>query len=150
MEIKKSVKADLEKGKGTSLMIGFVIALSVMFVCLEWTQKEVKDNSELYSAHEISITEEMAPITMPEKKTVPPPPAAIKKAEIIEIIDDDAELEEDILISQEDNSEWVDINTVVAVEPEPEIEDDTPFQATNRSRAGCRARRTRRCTPPPR
>jgi len=128
MEIKKSVKADLEKGKGTSLMIGFVIALSVMFVCLEWTQKEVKDNSELYSAHEISITEEMAPITMPEKKTVPPPPAAIKKAEIIEIIDDDAELEEDILISQEDNSEWVDINTVVAVEPEPEIEDDTPFQ----------------------
>ena len=128
MEIKKSVKADLEKGKGTSLMIGFVIALAVMFVCLEWTQKEIKDNSDIYAAHEISITEEMAPITMPEKKTVPPPPAAIKKAEIIEIIDDDAELEEDILVSQEDNSEWVDINTVVAVEPEPEIEDDTPFQ----------------------
>ena len=128
MEIKKSVKADLEKGKGTSLMIGFVIALAVMFVCLEWTQKDVKDNSDIYAAHEITITEEMAPITMPEKKTVPPPPAAIKKAEIIEIIDDDAELEEDILVSQEDNSEWVDINTVVAVEPEPEIEDDTPFQ----------------------
>ena len=128
MEIKKSVNADLEKGKKTSLLIGFVIALAVMFVSLEWTQKEVKDNSEIYSAHEMTLIEEMAPITMPEKKTVPPPPAAIKKAEIIEIIDDDAEVEEDIMISDEDNSEWVDINTVVAVEPEPEIEDDTPFQ----------------------
>jgi protein TonB len=128
MEIKKSVNADLEKGKKTSLLIGFVIALAVMFVSLEWTQKEVKDNSDIYSAHEMTLIEEMAPITMPEKKTVPPPPAAIKKAEIIEIIDDDAEVEEDIMISDEDNTEWVDINTVVAVEPEPEIEDDTPFQ----------------------
>jgi protein TonB len=125
MEIKKSEHADLEKGKGTSLLIGFVIALGVMFVALEWTQREVEDNSELYTAKDISINEEMIPITLPEKKTVPPPPAAVTKADIIEIVEDDADIEEDIMASTEDNVEWVDLDDydVVEVEPEPEEEE---------------------------
>ena len=125
MEIKKSEHADLEKGKGTSLLIGFVIALGVMFVALEWTQREVEDNSELYTARDVSLNEEMIPITLPEKKTVPPPPAAVTKAEIIEIVEDDADIEEDIMASTEDNTEWVDIDDydVVTVEPEPEEEE---------------------------
>ena len=125
MEIKKSERADLEKGKGTSLLIGFVIALGVMFVALEWTQREVEDNSELYRARDVSRNEEMIPITLPEKKTVPPPPAAVTKAEIIEIVEDDADIEEDIMASTEDNVEWVDIDEydVVTVEPEPEEEE---------------------------
>ena len=125
MEIKKSEHADLERGKGTSLLIGFVIALSVMFVALEWTQREVEDNSELYTAKDVSLNEEMIPITLPEKKTVPPPPAAVTKAEIIEIVEDDADIEEDIMASTEDNTEWVDLDDydVVEVEPEPEEEE---------------------------
>ncbi|MBR3660186.1 MAG: energy transducer TonB [Bacteroidaceae bacterium] len=125
MEIKKSEHADLERGKSTSLLIGFVIALGVMFVALEWTQREVEDNSELYTAKDISINEEMIPITLPEKKTVPPPPAAVTKADIIEIVEDDADIEEDIMASTEDNVEWVDLDDydVVEVEPEPEEED---------------------------
>ena len=125
MEIKKSEHADLERGKGTSLLIGFVIALGVMFVALEWTQREVEDNSELYTARDVSLNEEMIPITLPEKKTVPPPPAAVTKAEIIEIVEDDADIEEDIMASTEDNVEWVDIDEydVVTVEPEPEEEE---------------------------
>ena len=125
MEIKKSEHADLERGKGTSLLIGFVIALSVMFVALEWTQREVEDNSELYTAKDVSLNEEMIPITLPEKKTVPPPPAAVTKAEIIEIVEDDADIEEDIMASTEDNVEWVDLDDydVVEVEPEPEEEE---------------------------
>ena len=83
MEIKKSEKADLERGKGTSILIGFVMALAVLFVALEWTEREVEDNSDLYMARETTITEEMVPITLPEKKTVPPPPAAVSQADII-------------------------------------------------------------------
>ena len=125
MEIKKSERADLERGKGTSLLIGFVIALGVMFVALEWTQREVEDNSELYTAKDMSLNEEMIPITLPEKKTVPPPPAAVTKAEIIEIVEDDADIEDDIMASTEDNVEWVDLDEydVVEVEPEPEEEE---------------------------
>ena len=125
MEIKKSERADLEKGKGTSLLIGFVMALAVMFVALEWTQREVEDNSDLYRTADLSLNEEMIPITIPEKKTVPPPPAAVTKAEIIDIVENDADIEEDIMASNEDNDEWVDIDSydIVEVEPEPEEEE---------------------------
>ena len=73
----------------------------------------------------MSLNEEMIPITLPEKKTVPPPPAAVTKAEIIEIVEDDADIEEDIMASTEDNVEWVDLDEydVVEVEPEPEEEE---------------------------
>ncbi len=127
MEIKKSEKADLEKGKGTSILIGFVMALAVMFVTLEWTEREVEDNSDLYMARETTITEEMVPITLPEKKTVPPPPAAVAKADIIKIVEDDADIEEDIMVSTEDQVEWVDLDEVDYIEVEPEPEEEEIF-----------------------
>ena len=127
MEIKKSERADLERGKSTSLLIGFVMALAVMFVALEWTQRDVEDNSEIYSARDVSLNEEMVPITLPEKKTVPPPPAAVTQSDILEIVDDDADIEEDIMISTEDNVEWVDLDEIDYVEVEPEPEEEEIF-----------------------
>ena len=66
--------------------------------------------------------EDMIPITLPEKKTVPPPPAAVSKADIIEIVDDDADVDDDIMASVEDNIDWFDPQEYdyVIVEPEPE------------------------------
>lgn len=133
MEIKKSERANLEKGKSTSLLIGFVMALAVMFVALEWTQRDVEDNSEIYGVKDVSLNEEMVPITLPEKKTVPPPPAAVTKAEIIEIVEDDAEIEEDIMASFEDNVEWVDLSEIDYVEVEPEPEEEEIFVVVEKS-----------------
>ena len=127
MEIKKSERADLERGKSTSLLIGFVMALAVMFVALEWTQREVEDNSEIFSAKDVSLNEEMVPITLPEKKTVPPPPAAVTQSDILEIVDDDADVEEDIMMSTEDQVEWVDLDEIDYVEVEPEPEEEEIF-----------------------
>ena len=127
MEIKKSERADLERGKGTSLLIGFVMALAVMFVALEWTQREKEDNSEIYGVKDISLNEEMVPITLPEKKTVPPPPAAVTQSDILEIVDDDADVEEDIMASTEDQVEWVDLDEIDYVEVEPEPEEEEIF-----------------------
>ena len=121
MEIKKSKHADIGKEKGTSLMIGLVISLSIMFVALEWTQKDEVDDEVAYTTVSF-VPDEMIPITLPEKKTVPPPPAAVTKAEIIEIVDDDADVDDDIMASIEDNQEWFDPQEYdyVVVEPEPE------------------------------
>ena len=121
MEIKKSNRADVGKEKGTSLMIGLVISLSIMFVALEWTQKDEVLAADSYPIVTF-VPEDMIPITLPEKKTVPPPPAAIAKADIIEIVKDDAEVEDDIMASIEDNQEWLDPQEYdfVMVEPEPE------------------------------
>ena len=133
MEIKKSERADLERGKSTSLLIGFVMALSVMFVALEWIQREVEDNSEIYMSKDVSLNEEMVPITLPEKKTVPPPPAAVSQADILEIVDDDAEIEEDIMASTEDQVEWVDLDEIDYVEVEPEPEEEEIFMVVEES-----------------
>ena len=48
MEVKKSLKADLEGTKSTSWLIGLVLVMAVMFVAFEWTQHDIKiiDNSE--------------------------------------------------------------------------------------------------------
>ena len=127
MEIKKSERADLERGKSTSLLLGFVMALAVMFVALEWTQREVQDDAESYGVKDVSLYEEMVPITLPEKKTVPPPPAAVTQADILEIVDDDAEVEEDIMASTEDQVEWVDLDEIDYVEVEPEPEEEEIF-----------------------
>ena len=127
MEVKKSKHADLDRSKSTFLLMGFVFAFAVIFVALEWTQgAEKEDNSDIYGVRDLTIIdEEMIPITLPEKKTVQPPPQSTSKAEIIEIIEDDADVVEDILISTEDQTTFVDISAmdVVYVEPEPEEEE---------------------------
>ena len=128
MEIKKSKRADLSKERGTSLMIGLIISLSIMFVALEWTHKDEVDNEEPIAAVNF-VPEDMIPITLPEKKTVPPPPAAVTKAEVIEIVDDDADIDDDILASPEDNDKWLDPQEydIPIYEPEPEPDEILPF-----------------------
>lgn len=124
METKKSEKAKV--GGLTSYFIGFIIGLAVMFVALEWTQRPT-DTSDIYTVPDIHIEQEIVPITLPEKKTVPPPPAAVKPADIIKIIeDDDMTEEEDIMIST-DNEEYIDVTNIDVIMVEPEPEDDTPF-----------------------
>ena len=60
MEIKKSLSADLEGKKGTGLLMGFVLALSAMFVAFEWTQhdKKVIETEPVFTA---AIEEDMIP-----------------------------------------------------------------------------------------
>lgn len=124
METKKSEKAKV--GGLASYFIGFIIGLAVMFVALEWTSRS-DDTSDTYIGSDIHIEQEMVPITLPEKKTVPPPPSAVKPADIIKIIeDDDMAEEEDVMIST-DNEEYIDISNIDVIMVEPEPEDDTPF-----------------------
>ena len=49
MEIKKSKKADLEGQKGTSLLLGYIVALGLMFAAFEWTTHEYKETDTVYS-----------------------------------------------------------------------------------------------------
>ena len=128
MEIKKSEHADLEKVKTTSLLIGFVMVLALHFVALEWTQRDKKaETGEVFSG-EISLEEEMIPITLPEQKTVPPQVTTVSISEVIEIVQDDADFEEVITKSEQDQSDFIDISEItdVIVQPEPEQE-EAPF-----------------------
>ena len=62
MEVKKSLKADLEGKKGTGLLIGYVLTLAAMFVAFEWTQKDRKV-VETEQVYESVYEEDMIPIS---------------------------------------------------------------------------------------
>ncbi len=126
MEIKKSESANLEGKKLTWVLLGLIFALAAHFVAFEWTQYEKEgETGDIVDAGDIVLEEEIIPITMPEKKTVPPPPQAVSQAEVLNIVEDDAEIEETTIVSAEDQSEFVEITDdvpIVVEEPEKEEE----------------------------
>lgn len=128
MEIKKSKSANLEKNKGTWVLMGLVAVLAILYVAFEWTQHEKKFNDEILNAGDITLEEEVIPITMPEKKTVPPPPQAVTQAEVLNIVEDDADIEETTLVSAEDQTEYVEISDDVPIVVEDIEEEQQIFQ----------------------
>ena len=108
MEVKKSKKADLEGEKGTGLLIGYIIALSTMFACFEYTQRVYEETDQVYATTSYVSEEEIVPITQPIFTAAPPPPAeAPQVAEILDIVDNNTEIEEEKIESSESTTEAV-------------------------------------------
>ena len=124
MEIKKSRKADLEGGKGLSILMGIVVGLAVLFVGFEWgTQEKTiqKDEgiADIIAEEEIDITRQEETPPPP-----PPPPPVEQVAEALNVVEDDVEVENTDLLSSEDNQAEAQTQTyvppVVKVEEEKE------------------------------
>ena len=104
MEIKKSAKADLERGKGLSLLLGLLVALSVVFVGLEWrsavAQAQTTDRG--FNAQEI---EDVMNIEDQQKPDEPEPePQQAQQVEIqlpddIKVVSNDKEVIKPTIIS---------------------------------------------------
>jgi protein TonB len=121
MEIKKSPKADLEKGKGLSLLMGVIVGLAILFVGFEWGSTDFKAASD-DSVADI-IAEEEIEITKPEEEPPPPPPPppAPVVAEVLNIVEDDVNVAETDLLSSEDNQNVAQTQTYVP----PVVTDNT-------------------------
>ena len=105
MEIKKSPKADLERGKTLSALMGFVVGLAVLFVGFEWSTRDVMVVQESDGVADI-IAEEEVEITRPENTPPPPPPPpAPVVTEVLNVVEDDVELEQQDILSSEDNQQ---------------------------------------------
>lgn len=108
MEIKKSPKADLEGTKGTGLLIGYIIALSAMFACFEYTTREYVETDVVYSTASFVSEEEVVPITQPIFTAAPPPPAdAPQVAEILDIVDNNEDIVEEKIETSESTTEAI-------------------------------------------
>lgn len=127
MEIKKSPKADLENKKSTWLLVGYVVVLAVMFVAFEWTKRDVKiDTSQALT--DVVFEEEIIPVTETPQQQAPPPPEAPKVADMLEIVDDKAEVEETVIANTEELGQKVEVKYVPVKVEEEEPEEQTIFE----------------------
>lgn len=121
MEVKKSPKADLERGKTLGVLMGMIVGLAVLFVGFEWSDREVT----IVQSGGVAdiIAEEEVEITRPEDTPPPPPPPpAPAIAEELNVVEDDVKLDDVDIISSEDDasSAQVEAYTPPAVVEEEE------------------------------
>ncbi|MCE2617154.1 MAG: energy transducer TonB [Phocaeicola sp.] len=130
MEIKKSPKADLEGKRSTWLLIGYIFILAITFVAFEWSERDMKVDLNAAVA-DIDFEEEVIPITEQEQpKQAPPPPEAPKAEEVLEIVKNDANIQESTIQASDDTKKAVEVKytPVQQVVEEEEPEEEQIFQ----------------------
>lgn len=119
MEVKKSKKASLEDKKLTYLLLGLAFVLSICYVALEWTEKEVKVYD---TVDEEFVFEEEIEIQQTQQETPPPPPPApVQEIEVLAVVEDNVQTER-IDINTEDDKD-VDVVIQAPVEKVEEVEE---------------------------
>ncbi len=105
MEVKKTMRADLEGQRLTALLIGFVVSLAATYTALEWTTHEFKDLVKV--AHfnpENNDNVELVPLTENVFANNKPLPAETPQvADILDIVDNALDVETSIKTSEDLN-----------------------------------------------
>ena len=124
MQVKKSEKASLEKDKLVYVLMGLVFTLSLVYVALEWTEREVTKyevtDTEFLFEEEVEIqqtTQETPP---------PPPPPAVQEVEVLNVVEDNVETESIEVNAEDDKAEEVVIAAPVEA-PQEEEEEEVVF-----------------------
>ena len=128
MEIKKNENAKLENYSKLFLQLGLVLSLLIVYLGMEYKVYD-REIDSLRGVINEEVIEEIIPITerIEQVKPPPPPPPA---PEVIEIVQDQAEIEETVLESTEtDESEAVEIEItdIEEVVDEEDIIEEVPF-----------------------
>jgi len=91
MEVKKSREADLDRGRGQRFLIGMLLALSCLYVALEYTltPDDPLDDPDLLA--QLSIDTELPPMQRPENELMLAPKAEPKPAVKLKVVDDTTE-----------------------------------------------------------
>ena len=124
MELKKTPKADLENKRGLFLQIGLFVSLGIILLAFNWNDK-VKQVDSLGEMQAQAVEEEIVPITRQDEVKPPPPPPPPQTVEILNIVDNKAEINDDleILDSEASKDTKVEVTQIVqAVEKEKEEE----------------------------
>lgn len=124
MQVKKSQQASLEDKKIIYVLMGLIFVLSLVYVALEWTEREVTKyevtDTEFLFEEEVEIqqtTQETPP---------PPPPPAVQEVEVLNVVEDNVETES-IEINTEDDKEAEVVIAAPVEAPEEEEEEEVVF-----------------------
>lgn len=100
-EVKKSPKANLETHKITSIMMGAVVAIAIIFFAFEWSSQP-KDLDESIVVQDVFAEEEIEITRREPAPPPPPPPPAPEAPEVIEVVEEKVEAR--IEIQSEDDA----------------------------------------------
>ncbi len=105
MELKKNPKADLDKLRGTFMLGGLFVSLAIMYVIINMKFYDVSA-SELGQLVVQQVEEEIIPIT--QQNTPPPPPPPPPAApEIIQVVENEAQVAEVQMVNTEADAQTV-------------------------------------------
>lgn len=121
MQLKKSPQANLEDKRFTYLLMGLVFVLSVCYVALEWTEREVTKYE--VADMDFLIEEEIEIQQTTQETPPPPPPPVVQEVEVLNVVEDDVETEEIEINTEDDKDVEVVIQAPVEVVEEEEEED---------------------------
>ena len=129
MELKKNPKADLEKRRGLYLEIGLVAALAVALVAFNIKSYD-EEQIEVVQRTAIDEVEDVIIQTQQEELPPPPPPETPEVTTELNVIEDDAESENEVDMSscqRQEEATNIEI-TPVKVEEEEEEDEQVIFQ----------------------
>lgn len=86
-QVKKTSKADLEQHKTTSLLMGAVVAIAIMFFAFEWSSATSKVDASIIVS-DVVAEEEILITRRDPTPPPPPPPPAPETPEIIEVVEE--------------------------------------------------------------
>jgi len=122
MDIKKSSKASLEDKKTIYTLMGFIVALSLIYIAFEWTKKEVNIYEDV--SLEVISEEEIEIVQTAEALPPPPAPEVPEVIEVLNVVEDDVETAEIVIDTEDDKNKQVVIQApvqVAVVEEESEV-----------------------------
>jgi len=128
MKARKTIHADLEQKKSMFFEFGLLVSFAIVLFSMELNFKERPSNTVLTENVEIT-EEEMVPITRQEQSVAPPPPSPIRTYDVINIVENDIEIEEELEImdTETDQDEMVEVIEDLNIEMEEEESADAPI-----------------------
>lgn len=122
-EVKKSPKANIETLKLTSILMGMVVGVALLFFAFEWSS-ETKKLDESVIVQDVLAEEEIEITRRDPTPPPPPPPPAPETPEIIQVVE--KKVETRIEINTEDDASKRQLDTYVPPPPpKPKVEEVT-------------------------
>lgn len=133
MEIKKSRNADLDRGRPQRFLLGLLLALSCLYVGLEYTltPDDPLDDPDLLA--QLSIESELPPMMRPENELMLAPKAEPKPSMKLQVVEEDTETElqdeEPVETDMDGDMEAVEEEEDITLAPaEPDDEEAVSFR----------------------
>ena len=129
MELKKNPNADLEKRRGLYLEIGLVAIMAIALLAFEWRNYD-QEQVEVTQRTAMDEVEDVIIQTQQEELPPPPPPEQPEVTTELNVIEDDAESENEVDMSsfaRQEEATNIEI-TPVQIEEEEEEDEQEIFQ----------------------